>query len=96
MFNTKGNVMKYEIAKIEDNGSVMFASDLTIRNIETGEEVVCDCVKIWDTDQYSLAYMFQCVKKGTWATGECMLSEEDEIALQNEMGIDIETYDFSC
>lgn len=78
---------RYEIVNIVENQNVMFAYDITVRHNETGECVVCDQVKVFDKDEYSLGYMFHCVKKGTW-NDECMLNEEDEIALQKELGIE--------
>lgn len=80
----KENVMLYELIEVESNGEFMYCSDLKIRNNKTGEVVIADCVKVWDEDQYSLAYMFHLVKQGKWSEG--VLDEADEIALQQEVG----------
>jgi hypothetical protein len=82
MMTTKENVMMYRIANVSDNGNYMHCFDVTIEHIETGKKVVCDCVKVWDEDQYSLAYMFKLIEKGKWEEG--MLSDEEICEIEQE------------
>lgn len=84
MFNTKGNRMTYRIVDIQSNGQFMHCSDITIEHVETGEKVICDCVKIFDEDQYSLAYMFKLVKYNKWEEG---VLDDAEIAEIEREGI---------
>ena len=50
--------MTFEIVKKAVNAIYQDCFDLTIRNNETQEVVIFDCVKIWDEDQQSLEDMF--------------------------------------
>jgi hypothetical protein len=62
----KEHTMKYQIVKTEDNKETLGCFDLYIKNIETGEEMVADQVRIWNDDQESLEDMFETVKNGEW------------------------------
>lgn len=65
MFNMKGKDMKFEIVNIAKS-DVNGCFDLTIRNNETGEEVIADMCRIWDNDEASLEDMFENVKAGEY------------------------------
>jgi hypothetical protein len=78
--------MMYRIVNVESNGEFMYCSDVTIENMLTGEKVICDCVKVWEEDQYSLAYMFKLVKYNKWSEGE--LNDEEIAEIENEGIID--------
>jgi hypothetical protein len=65
MFNTKGKDMKFEVINIEKS-DVNGCFDLTIRNNETGEEVIADMCRIWDNDETALEDMFENVKAGEY------------------------------
>ena len=79
---TGENVMTYQITQIKRNSEDMFSSDLYIENIVTKEEVVATGVRVWDEDQYSLAYMFKLVKNNKWLEG--VLSDEEIAEIEAE------------
>jgi hypothetical protein len=76
--------MMYRIVDVQSNGEFMYCSDVTIENTVTGEKVVCDGVKVWEEDQYSLAYMFKLVKYNKWSEG---MLDDAEIAEIEAEGI---------
>lgn len=76
--------MMYRIVNVTENGEFMNCSDVTIENTVTGEKMICDCVKVWDEDQYSLAYMFKLVKYNKWVEG---VLDDAEIAEIDAEGI---------
>lgn len=56
----------FEVVSVEVNSEASDCFDVSIRDNATGEIMVADMVKIWDTDQDSLRDMFHAVKAGEW------------------------------
>ena len=71
--------MTYQIVQIKNNVNDMGSKDLYIYNVVTGEEVIAKGVRIWNEDQYSLAYMFKLVKYNRWEEGMLSDAEAQEI-----------------